>query len=1012
MKKFRLYSFFVLAFLAAGLHAWAEDITVKYVITSGVAHDTDSYTLTFGLADGSATPYGGFNPVSVTVNKSSATDQTVTLGDGFSLRLQWAQGTNILISDAYGWNLSAPGGQITYTVKCSSPQYFVRSFSMKNNSGNTGMSDNGNHPMEATYNNYAYMLEQSYNAAASFGRLEITYTKEPPLSALTSPSANTYNITSKHDLAVLAAYVNNNSSSSTCSGLTFLQTDNITCDNTYTPIGNSSHAFCGTYDGGGHAIFGITVNRTGNTDSDKFIGVFGSLSSGGHVEKVVLMNCNFAGNMYVGGIVGKMTDGKVKNCRVNANIKAGSNSAQYFGGIVGYQSGGYIEGCVSAAGVTDNSKNSCTYFGGIVGSMSHNAALINSLYTGSMVFSTTTAKGLGSIAGVFSAGILKNNYYTNTERGATGISNDNTSSDRAGARRARTVTLGDGISIKGIETPYDITGLTGLTAIGTLALRYGSAIYSGANQNLTLLYTETPSEGYHIEYHYNDGEDHVLPGNELIMPDANVTVSTNGIVPNTYTIHFNANLGSGTMADQVFTYDEGQNLTANTFSRESYFFSGWNTYSGGGGDSYQDKQTVNNLTTVNGKTITLYAQWTPDLSLWHADADHDGSSAEKAYIISTTQGLDLLASEVNEGNNYNETFFELGADITYSYENLPDNKSNFTAIGKANNRFKGVFDGKNFTISGIRIREDRDNQGLFGNLSGTVKNITLTDTEINSKNSNYAGGIAGEVYGGIIDGCLLVSNSIQGVQYCGGIVGDLTNKGTISNCLVLDTEIRSSNAWSAIITGDDSGVFDNNFYYNCNYNGEPVTNKGTRYGDADGARAAVKYDSRPERIGAQTATYPNGLTVYEYGLAYDGSYYLDNRLDGEMDVNLTLTRGTKDGVTAWWGTYYNEGLRFTLPEGAQAFTMGSDKHLYRLGTDGRTIPEATAVVIISDKQTITLTVDGGKATITDNSGGNILMGQNGDSTPSSASVLGIVNGAIDFYKVQSGTTIPGHKAYY
>lgn len=80
--------------------------------------------------------------------------------------------------------------------------------------------------------------------------------------------------------------------------------------------------------------------------------------------------------------------------------------------------------------------------------------------------------------------------------------------------------------------------------------------------------------------------------------------------PNTYYVAFDNNTGTGEMERQTFTYATEQNLRANGFTKTGYTFTGWNTAADGSGTSYTDKQSVNNLTTVNGATITLYAQWT------------------------------------------------------------------------------------------------------------------------------------------------------------------------------------------------------------------------------------------------------------------------------------------------------------------------------------------------------------------------------------------------------------------
>ena len=86
-------------------------------------------------------------------------------------------------------------------------------------------------------------------------------------------------------------------------------------------------------------------------------------------------------------------------------------------------------------------------------------------------------------------------------------------------------------------------------------------------------------------------------------------VYTANWIANTYRITFNSNGGSGSMSNQTMTYDLPVNLTSNSFTRTNYLFAGWNTKADGSGTSYTDGQLVSNLTTTNGATVTLYAQW-------------------------------------------------------------------------------------------------------------------------------------------------------------------------------------------------------------------------------------------------------------------------------------------------------------------------------------------------------------------------------------------------------------------
>ncbi|MFR1215004.1 MAG: InlB B-repeat-containing protein, partial [Acutalibacteraceae bacterium] len=77
---------------------------------------------------------------------------------------------------------------------------------------------------------------------------------------------------------------------------------------------------------------------------------------------------------------------------------------------------------------------------------------------------------------------------------------------------------------------------------------------------------------------------------------------------NEYKVVFDANDGTGTMAEQGFVYDTAQELTANAFSKEGHTFKGWSTMANGQ-VVYADRASVNNLTSANNGTVTLYAVW-------------------------------------------------------------------------------------------------------------------------------------------------------------------------------------------------------------------------------------------------------------------------------------------------------------------------------------------------------------------------------------------------------------------
>lgn len=77
--------------------------------------------------------------------------------------------------------------------------------------------------------------------------------------------------------------------------------------------------------------------------------------------------------------------------------------------------------------------------------------------------------------------------------------------------------------------------------------------------------------------------------------------------PNTYTVRFNANKGTGKMPDQKgILYGEATELSPCAFTRKGYQFTGWNTKANGTGETVDEAL---NLTAANKGTVTLYAQW-------------------------------------------------------------------------------------------------------------------------------------------------------------------------------------------------------------------------------------------------------------------------------------------------------------------------------------------------------------------------------------------------------------------
>jgi uncharacterized repeat protein (TIGR02543 family) len=263
-----------------------------------------------------------------------------------------------------------------------------------------------------------------------------------------------------------------------------------------------------------------------------------------------------------------------------------------------------------------------------------------------------------------------------------------------------------------------------------------------------------------------------------------------------YTIHYDANGGTGEMADQTFDCDETpvKTISANAFSRTGYTFEGWNTVSNTvGGKSCNSGDLVTTLATDNGNEITLYAQWKFDYAnAWGTD----GTTEESAYVISNKAALDRFANELNAGGKFKGKFVKLDADIDLTgqgFAGLPGT-------------FEGTFDGDGHTISGLDITAP--SVGFFAILNGTVKNLTLKGKMTVEGYNGSGGAVAADTESeAVIDNCVcLVTMSSPGYQQnVGGVVG-YNDGGIITNCYYLGTtaDYDHINAVGYIFAGDEN----------------------------------------------------------------------------------------------------------------------------------------------------------------------------------------------------------------
>ena len=127
-----------------------------------------------------------------------------------------------------------------------------------------------------------------------------------------------------------------------------------------------------------------------------------------------------------------------------------------------------------------------------------------------------------------------------------------------------------------------------------------------------------------------------------------------------YTLSYNANGGNGSMSSQTVTEGESTSLRTNSFTRDGYYFTGWNTKADGSGTSYGDGAVV-----TFTQDMLLYAQWKlePNYAVVIPDGDEividpetlTGEAIIGVQIQSVIPEDRQLRMSVNAGTHYDDT---------------------------------------------------------------------------------------------------------------------------------------------------------------------------------------------------------------------------------------------------------------------------------------------------------------------------------------------------------------------
>jgi len=185
--------------------------------------------------------------------------------------------------------------------------------------------------------------------------------------------------------------------------------------------------------------------------------------------------------------------------------------------------------------------------------------------------------------------------------------------------------------------------------------------------------------------------------------------------------------------------------------------------------------------------------------------DFEGEGTKNApYLIKTASNLKNLASLVNSGNSFYNTYFEI-------CNNIDLTGNSFEPIGNQDHPFSGNIDGKGHIIKGISV-----NGTSFLGLFGYIENAVINDIGLESadiRGNNHIGGIAGSSQNSVITNCVTRGMTL-GNDCVGALVGYSGDGTVIQNCFssMQHTQYEIYGSVGGLV-GYNCGKLENSYFY-------------------------------------------------------------------------------------------------------------------------------------------------------------------------------------------------------
>ena len=589
----------------------------------------------------------------------------------------------------------------------------------------------------------------------------------------------------------------------------YLQTADINASGTETwndgqgwsPIGNNSYVFTGNYDGDSHSITGLYINRP----EYDYVGMFG-IASTAVIKNLKLLSANVVGASTTGALIGQTSEATIQNCFVEGTVKGND----YLGGLIGnLNTGNVLTDCASLTTVEGGYN-----VGGLVGNAylssisrcSSNSNIVASSYrVGGLVgvFNNSTlehsfSKGvvtgtyyLGGLVGSSLNGSTITSCYSlsdiqSTDWGKGGLVGENNSSFIVNTYAAGHI-LQEGSS-SGL-VGYDVSGsvtnsfwdveTTGCPYTGQNASIWGTGLTS-AQMKLKSTYENAGwsfvaaggdeiwniGNGRNLGYPYLKWEFPADPAdNPPVLTTSSVAIVSDSEVTVSGTIEF---MGDPSPTQYGFCYGNNINPTLEDLNVEL------GTPNQTGTFSAQLTSLTTEVYYVRAYAVTDYGvSYGNSISFIPYSAPQGTGALDDPYLITSLGNLYWL-SETSE--HWDKHYLQT-ADIDASSTTNWNGGAGFKPIGFDSTPFTGSYNGGGNTISNLYVNRPNQNRvGMFGNVSGStdfqysLQNLSLVSVSVSGR--EYVGGLVGYIESNAnVRGCF-VSGSVDGqYSYIGGVAG-------------------------------------------------------------------------------------------------------------------------------------------------------------------------------------------------------------------------------------------------